>query len=260
MKKISFLMMTSFFACLLSVFTGCAKKSDRKEITLLAAASLTDVCGQLKTAFESENKNISLLFSFGSSGALQAQIEAGAPCDIFISAAKKQMNVLVEKNLIKKESVKNLLENQVVLILPEESSLEISSFEDLALPSVKMIAIGNPESVPVGQYTKAIYENLGLWNEIAEKANLASDVRTALFWTESASVDAGIVYATDAALSDRVKVVASAPEGSCPKVIYPAGIINKSENAEEAEKIMTFLTSPEAEKIFTEAGFSLCKD
>ena len=238
------------------IFTGWTKPK-KTELTILAAASLTDVCAQLKNEYEKENPDVKLLFSFGGSGALQAQIEAGAPCDLFISAATKQMKALVEKNLMEEGSVSNLLENKVVLILPKDSSLKLSSFEDLTLPQVKMIAIGEPDSVPVGQYTKAICQKLGSWESVSKKANYASDVRTVLSWVEEAACDCGIVYATDAAVSQKIRVVAEAPEGSCPPVIYPVGIVKNSRQKAAAKKFEDFLFSKRVSEIYSKAGFKL---
>ena len=237
------------------------KNQKKKELTILAAASLTDICAELKAEFEKENPDITLLFSFGGSGALQAQIEAGAPCDLFISASTKQMNALLEKNLMKKESVRNLLENELVLIAPVEDGAEfsgheqISSFEDLTSSSVRMIAMGEPSSVPVGQYSRAIFENLGLWDDISKKANFGSDVRTVLNWVEEKACDYGIVYATDAAVSKKVRIVSRAPEGSCPKVIYPVGIVKASEKQDEDQKFLDFLFSKNVRGIYSKAGF-----
>ena len=254
--------------CVLStlIFAGWSKPK-KTELTVLAAASLTDVCTQLKTEYEKENPDVKLLFSFGGSGALQAQIEAGAPCDLFISAAKKQMNTLLQNNLMEEDSVKNLLENKVVLIVPAKgdagadavSAVKISSFEDLTLPQVKMIAIGEPGSVPVGQYTKAICENLGNWEAVSKKANFANDVRTVLNWVEEAACDCGIVYATDAAVSQKIRIAAQAPEGSCPPVIYPVGIVKASSQKAAAGKFEEFLYSDKAKSIFEKAGFVTLK-
>ena len=254
MKK---LIMTALLLCTL-IFTGWSKPK-KTELTVLAAASLTDVCAQLKTEYEKQNPDVKLLFSFGGSGALQAQIEAGAPCDLFISAATKQMNALVQKNLMEEGSVSNLLQNKVVLILPKNSSLKITSFDELAKPEVKMIAIGELGSVPVGQYTKAICENLGIWENFSKKANYANDVRTVLSWIEEAACDCGIVYATDAAVSQKIRVVAEAPEGSCPAVIYPVGIVKASRHKEAALRFEDFLYSVKAKSIFEKAGFVTLK-
>jgi molybdate transport system substrate-binding protein len=252
MKKL--IMAVGLFSSL--IVTGCSK-SKKTELTILAAASLTDVCTQLKNEYEKQNPDVKLLFSFGGSGTLQAQIEAGAPCDVFISASTKQMNALVQKNLMEEGSVSNLLQNKVVLILPKDSNLELSSFEELAKPEIKMIAIGEPGSVPVGQYSKVICENLGIWNDVSKKANFASDVRTVLSWVEESACDCGIVYETDVAVSKKIRVVAKAPEGSCQPVIYPVGIVKNSRQKAAAKKFEDFLFSKRVSEIYSKAGFML---
>ena len=241
------------------IFTGWSK-AKKTELTILAAASLTDVCAELKTEYEKMNPDVKLLFSFGGSGALQAQIEAGAPADLFISASTKQMDALVQKNLMKEESVKLLLQNQVVLITGKNSSTSITSFNQLTDNQVKMIAIGDPQSVPVGQYTKKICTYLNNWEQISKKANFASDVRQVLFWVESGSCEFGIVYATDAASTDGVRILASAPEGSCPPVHYPVGIIKSSKHQKEAQAFEGFLFSDKARIIFEKSGFVTLKN
>ena len=252
MKKL--IMAVGLFSSL--IVTGCSK-SKKTELTILAAASLTDVCTQLKNEYEKQNPDVKLLFSFGGSGALQAQIEAGAPCDVFISASTKQMNALVQRNLMEEGSVSNLLQNKVVLILPKDSNLELSSFEELAKPEIKMIAIGEPGSVPVGQYSKAICENLGIWNDVSKKANFASDVRTVLSWVEESACDCGVVYATDAAVSQKIRIVAAAPKDSCSPVIYPVGIVKTSRQKAAAKKFEDFLFSKRVSEIYSKAGFML---
>jgi molybdate transport system substrate-binding protein len=232
------------------------KQSEEKaELTILAAASLTDVCNELKTMYEREHSNVTLTFSYAGSGALQTQIEEGAPADLFISAAKKQMNALKEKNLMKEDTICNLLENKVVLIVPKDGKLELTSFEDVKKDTVTMIGIGEVESVPAGQYAKRIFTNLGLWETVEAKANFGTDVRTVLGWVETSAVSCGVVYATDAYSTDLVKIVAEAPEGSCDPVIYPAGVVASSKNITTAEAFLAFLKSDEAMKVFKDYGF-----
>ena len=232
-----------------------AASGAKKEIVVLAAASLTDVCGELEKMYEEKNKDIDLIFSYAGSGALQTQIEEGAPADLFISAAKKQMNALKDKSLMKEDTICNLLENKVVLIVPSESTLGLTSFEDVKKDDVKMIGIGELESVPAGQYAKTIFTNLGFWDVVEKKANYGTDVRTVLTWVESGEVDCGVVYATDAYTTDKVKIVAEAPEGSCDKVIYPAGVVGASKNADDATAFLNYLKSDEAMKVFEKYGF-----
>ena len=233
-----------------------ASAGEKTELTILAAASLTDVCNELKGIYEGSHAGVTLTCSYAGSGALQAQIEEGAPADVFISAAMKQMNALKEKHLMKEDTVGNLLENKVVLIVPADSSLELKTFEDLKKDSVKMVGIGEVESVPVGQYAKSIFTNLGFWDIVEKKANFGTDVRTVLNWVETGEVDCGVVYATDAYTTDKVRIVAEAPAGSSDPVIYPAGVLAGSRNTAAAEAFITFLKSDEAMKVFEKYGFS----
>lgn len=230
--------------------------AEKVELTILAAASLTDVCDELKTRFENENPNITVNISYGGSGALQTQIEEGAPADVFISAATKQMTALDEEGLMDSDTIVQLLENKVVLVVPKESDTSVSSFEDVATDAVTMIGLGEPGSVPVGQYSEEIFESLGILDAVKAKANYGSDVRTVLSWVETAAVDCGVVYATDAYTSQDVTIVCEAPEGSCKKVIYPVGVMAASEHPDEAEAWIAFLQSDASMKLFEDYGFS----
>lgn len=239
------------------LLTGCGTgKVEKVELTILAAASLTDVCNEMKGAYEAEHKNVTLTFSYGGSGALQTQIEEGVPADVFISAATKQMTALDEEGLMDSASIVNLLENKVVLIVPKNSTAGITSFEDTVTDKVTMIGLGEPGSVPVGQYSEEIFTTLGILDEVKAKANYGSDVRTVLSWVETQAVDCGIVYATDAYTSDLITIVCEAPKGSCKQVIYPAGVVKASENSEAAAGFVAYLQSDEAMKLFEKYGFS----
>lgn len=238
-----------------SVVIACNKKEEKIEIVILAAASLTDVTAELKKQYEKENPNVTLTFSYGSSGALQTQIQEGAPADVFMPAAQKQMNVLKDAGLMKNDSIKNLLENQIVLIVPADSNKDIKSFEDILLKADK-IALGEPTSVPVGQYSEEIFKSMGILDEVKTKAVYGSDVRSVLSYVESGNVDCGVVYATDAITSKEVFVVASAPEGSHSKVIYPVGITASSKANKETQKFVDYLQTDEAQKIFEKYGFA----
>lgn len=235
--------------------TEATKKDEKVELHILAAASMTDVLNELAKTYEKDHPNIELTFTYDSSGTLQTQIEEGAPADVFISAATKQMNALKEEDLMDNDSVIELLENKVVLIKPKGSDLSVSSFEDVATDKVKMVAIGNSD-VPVGQYTQTIYENLKLWDKIQEKANLGTNVRQVLDWVATKNVDCGIVYATDAAIEDKVEVVCEAPKGSCDPAIYPAGVVKATEYSDEAAEFLDFLKTDTAKKAFEKYQFT----
>ncbi len=241
-----------------TVFTGCAGNTDTKnvELTILAAASLTDVCGEIEAMYEAANPGVNLTFSYGGSGALQTQIEEGVPCDVFISAATKQMTALDEKGLVDSDTIVNLLENKVVLIVPADSSAEITSFDDVVTDKVKMIGLGEPGSVPVGQYSEEIFTTLGTLEQVKTKTNYGSDVRTVLSWVETGAVDCGVVYATDAYTTDKVKIVCEAPQGSCKQVVYPAGVVKASANKDAATEFVSYLQTEEVIALFESYGFS----
>lgn len=248
--------------CLSAFVFGCSSATEEttaepKTITVLAAASLTDVMGELEASYEANHPNIDLVFSFAGSGALQTQIEEGAPADIFISAANKQMDALNEEGLMDSDSIRELLLNTVVLIVPNNSELGLTSFEDALNDGVNMIGLGEIESVPAGKYAQQVFESLGMWEEVEARANFGTDVRTVLSWVEMGEVDCGVVYATDAFTSDQVTIVAEAPEGSCDRVVYPAGIVGDTQVRDEAEEFLQYLESDEAAAVFESYGFTM---
>lgn len=252
-----------------SLFAGCGdadqtsvnnakdtqKEAQTVELTVAAASSLKDALEEIKTVYQESNKNVKLTFSFGSSGTLQQQIENGADVDVFISAAVKQMDALEEKGLIIPETRKNFLENQVVLIVPKDSGLKID-FKDLASEQVKQIGLGEPKGVPVGQYAEEVLSNLNILKQVQEKAVYGNNVREVLTWVETGNVDAGIVYSTDARISEKVKIAANAPEGSHKPVYYPAAVIKGSKKPEQAKGFTEFLYGSEAKPVFEKYGFT----
>lgn len=244
------------------LITGCknndvTKENEEKELLISAAASLTDVMGELKESYIKLNPNTKLTFSFAGSGSLQAQIEEGAPVDVFISAAEKQMNALEEKDLILKDTRKTLLVNKVVLITPSDNKLNLSNFEDITNEDIDKIAIGDPTNVPVGQYSEEIFNNLDMMDTIKPKLIFGNDVRTVLTWVEADEVDCGLVYATDAYTTDKVSIIDKAPEGSHKAVTYPVAVVGDSKEVEESKKFIEFLSSDEAKDIFENYGFSM---
>lgn len=238
--------------------TEQSKKDGGKDKTklLVAAASSLEYSykDELIPMFEKANPDIEVEGTYDSSGKLQTQIEEGIGADIFMSAAMKQMNTLVDENLVDKDSVVKLLENKIVLITAKDSPLGLKNFKDIT--KAKTIAIGDPDSVPVGQYSKEALTNLGLWNEVSAKASLGTNVTEVLNWVAEGSADAGIVYATDAATTDKVKVVAEAPAGSLAEnAIYPVGIVSASKHKDAAKKFVDFLQSDKAIAVFEKYGF-----
>lgn len=233
------------------------ENASQKEVYIVAAASMTDAVKEIGANYEKQHPDVKLMYNFGSSGALQSQIEQGAPADVFISAAQKQMNALEEENLIDKATRRDLLENKVVLIVPKDSTLVLDDFAAAATDKVSKIALGEPKSVPVGQYSEEIFTNLNVWADIKAKAVYASDVRQVLSWVETGEVDCGVVYATDAAISDKVKVLLEAPAGTHKPVVYPAAMVSSSKNPEIAKDFLAYLSQDEQKAILAKYGFDV---
>lgn len=225
-------------------------------MTLAAAASLEDSFkNQLIPMFNEQYPWITIEGTYDSSGKLQTQIEEGLEASVFMSAASKQMDTLIEEGFIDAQSVVPLLENEIVLIAPIQSKITIQSFEQIG--EADNIALGDPASVPVGQYSQEALTSLGVWDVIQSKVSLGTNVTEVLNQVAEGSADVGIVYATDAAqMPDKVKILAHAPEGSLKeKVVYPVGILTKAPQKEEAVLFEEFLQTPEAVAVFESNGF-----
>jgi molybdate transport system substrate-binding protein len=221
-----------------------------------AAASLQDVLEEIKPLYQQTNPNINITYNFGSSGALQRQIEQGAPADMFISAAKKQVDELEQKNLLVPGSRTVIAKNRLVLIIPRNVS-GMSSFFNLRDARVKKIAIGEPRSVPAGQYAQQVLQKLKIWDKIKSKLVFANNVRQVLASVESGNADAGLVYVTDARISNKVKVVVAADEKYHSPIIYPLAILKRSKNIDTAKNFSQFLTSDRAKAVFRKYAFIL---
>src|SRR5208282_5594248 len=222
----------------------------KAELTVSAAISLKDALDEVKQLYTADHPGVSIATNYGASGTLQIQIEQGAPVDIFFSAAPKQMDALESKGLVLEGTRKDLLRNEVVLIVPRDSTLGITSFRDLLKPKVKKVALGEPVTVPAGKYAQDVLTSLGIYDQVNAKAILAKDVRQVLTYVETGDVDAGIVYKTDALSSAKVKVVVQAPADSHSPVIYPVAVIKASKNAAAAKAFEDFLSGPQASAIF----------
>jgi molybdate transport system substrate-binding protein len=253
-KVISLLLSTS----LLYTAAGCTKqqKTNVVSLNISAAASLKDSMDEIKELYKAEKSNVVLRINYGSSGVLQQQIEQGADVDVFISAAPKQMDALESKDLIIKDTRKDFLLNNVVLVVPKENSA-ITGFNDLTSDKVNKIAIGEPKSVPAGQYAEEIFTKLDILNKVKPKVVYGNDVKQVLTWVETGNADAGIVYSTDAKVSNKVKVIVPAPSNSHAPVIYPAAIVKTSKNGDADKDFMKFLTSDKAKAVFEKYGFQM---
>ncbi len=240
------------------------------EIIVFAAASMTETLTEIKALYEKENPGVTITFNFDSSGTLKTQIQEGADCDLFISAAPKQMNALDascdgEKNpdgldFVLQGSRINLLENKVALVVPEGNPKEIESFDglvELLKDGEVLLAMGNSD-VPVGQYTQKILAFYELSEEElagAGKITYGSNVKEVTTQVKEGSVDCGVVYATDA-FSAALTIVDTATKEMCGQVIYPAAVLNISRHPEAAQAFLDYLTGPEAMAVFESVGFS----
>lgn len=265
---------------LLLLSAGCGKRppqedpaaspQEETELTVFAAASLTETLTQLGERYTEEHSGVEIVFNFDSSGTLKTQIQEGAVCDLFLSAGQKQMNQLdgtadQEQNpegldLVRPGTRLDILENQVVLVVPEGNPAEIGSFEDLRTRLAQgtvLMSMGN-EDVPVGQYTQKILEYFGLNEEELARSGVityASNVKEVTTQVAEAAADCGVVYRTDA-FSAGLTVVDAAGAEMCGQVIYPAAVIKTSAHPEAAEDFLRYLTGEEAAAVFEGVGFT----
>lgn len=247
---------------------SAAPSEEKSEVIVFAAASMTESMNKIAEMYKKIAPDVTITFNFDSSGTLKTQIEEGADCDIFISAGQKQMDQLDIKadpkintdklDFVLEESRFNLVNNTVVLIVPEDSKAEITSFDDVLTDKVKLVALGNSD-VPVGQYSEEIFTSLGIWDELkaSGKISYATNVKEVLSQVEAAAVDCGVVYSTDAATAKGVSVVATAPEKSHKAIVYPAAILKTSKNQEAAKAFLDYLKNSDAASVFEEIGFTI---
>lgn len=228
----------------------------RVSLTVSAAISLKDSLDAIGREFEQSHPGMKVVFNYAGSGTLQHQIEQGAPVDIFFSAAEKQMDRLESEGLLEPGTRRDLVSNTLVLITPA-SSRSITNFQYLAKPDVKIIALGEPATVPAGWYAQETLEHLGIWEATRKKIVYAKDVRAVLAYVETGNVDAGLVYQTDAKISVKVRVAATAPENSHDPIVYPVAILKGTKNVSDARAFVDFLGKPQSREIFTKHGFAM---
>lgn len=224
------------------------------DLTVSAAASLTNAFKELGPSFEATHPGTQVVFNFAASDALLTQIVKGAPADVFASADQQAMDKAVAQQAVLPATRRNFASNSLVLITPADSTLGLARPADLQKPEVKRIAIGNPASVPVGRYTRGSLEALKLWSAIEPKAVMAQSVRQALDYVARGEVEAGFVYATDAAImKDKVKVAATVPTET--PVTYPIAVVTTSLQPQAARAFLDFLGTPGAQAVLVRYGF-----
>lgn len=261
-KKLLAVMLAGVLAAGMSAGSVQAATADEAsgDLYVFIAASLNNAMEEIQKDFNKEYPDVNVLYNADSSGTLQTQIEEGSRCDIFFSAATKQMNALVDEELAKKDSVVNLLENKVVLIKPKGGETKVTGFENIT--DAANIALAG-EDVPVGQYSREIFKNLGIEEDVNKmEINEGKNVTEVLASVSEGSNEVGIVYATDAAsVADKVDIIAEAPEGSLQTpVLYPVGLTEDQEasdsEAAAADAFLEYLQSDDALKVFEEYGFT----
>ncbi|MEG2174509.1 MAG: molybdate ABC transporter substrate-binding protein [Oscillospiraceae bacterium] len=253
-----------------SAVSGSSTAMAPTELVVFAAASMTETLNRIATLYKEVAPQVKLVYNFDSSGTLKTQIQEGADCDIFISAAQKQMNQLdlaadpslnTEKlDLVLSNTRFNLVSNSVVLVTPKGNPAKIKSFEDVNSKAVSLIALGNSD-VPVGQYAEEIFKSMGVWDALnsAAKITFGTNVKEVLAQVEAASVDCGVVYSTDAATASGVEVVCMAPKDSHKPITYPSAILKNSKNQQAAQDFLTFLKTDAASAVFESVGFVVPK-
>ena len=239
-------------------FHPMAKAADAEQTLVFAASSLTDALNEVGEAYAKTGKP-KPVFSYAASSALAKQIENGAPANIFISADEEWMNYVTERKLIVEKSRVSFLGNTLVLVTPADKPIKTEIKKDFPLAKLLnggKLAMGDPDSVPVGKYGKAALENLGAWKDVEPSVVRAENVRAALAFVERGEAAAGIVYATDAAAAKKVAIAAAFPQESYPPVSYPIAV-TAAHDTPDAQAFRNFVVGPQAKTIFAKYGFKL---
>ena len=239
----------------LAVFgNGCGSGQDR-EILVSAAISLKNAFEEMGPLYERQT-GIRVRLNLGASGILQKQIEAGAPADIYASAGARQMDELQNRDFIFADTRRNFAGNALVLIVTANSSFPLHSFEELANPEITKVAIGNPKTVPAGQYAMQALQNLKLWNRLESRLVLAENVRQVLDYVVRGEAEAGMVYSSDVSIArGKVAVAADAPEDSHDPILYPIAVVKTTKHSSEAQGFIDLILNPAGQEILAKYGF-----
>lgn len=231
--------------------------SSSRRILVSAATSLVDAIAAIDPLFEQVNPTIQVDYNFAASGTLQRQIEQGAPVDVFVSAAVEPMDALERQGAIASDTRQATVANDLVLVVPARSTLNLSGFEHLTNPDVRTISVGELQTVPAGKYAAEVLAARGVLEDVRSRFVFARSARGVLAAVERGHVDAGIVYATDAATSDRVRTVAVASAGDRSPIVYPAAALTRSPELDAARAYVEFLNGDRARNVFQTMGFKV---
>lgn len=265
-RKFGFLSLVTTLI-LTTLISGCSTQKDSSssqkdtktetavELNISAAASLKEAMTDIQDEYKKVKPNVTLTVNYGASGSLQQQIEQGAPCDIFISAGQSQMKALNDKSLLLDNTKKDLVKNDLVLVGPKDTT--ITGVSDLTSDKVKKIAVGEPKSVPAGQYADEVFQKLGIKDAISSKLVFAKDVKEVLAWSTSGNAEVGFVYKSDALSSKDAKIIETIAEDKHSPITYPIGVIKASKNPDDAKAFEDFLSTDTCKKIFEKYGYTI---
>ena len=265
-KRLATVLGMLLFVGLLCI-SGCAntekpsQQAERQKIELnvFAALGLKDALLDIQKEYEAKHPNVKIVYNLAATGVLQKQIGQGAPADVFITAAAKNMDDMVNQKLVNANTRRDIVSNDLVLIVNKEAALAVQGFDDLSKDEVKRVGIGAPETVPAGQYAIDVMNYLGIWDRVKDKAVQCKDVITIRSYVETGNVEAGIVFYTVAKTSDKVKVIASAPKDSHQAIVFPGAVVTGSKQSQAAEDFLNYLVSPDGLSVFQKYGFSPSK-
>ena len=224
------------------------------DLVVFAAASLAEALGDIAAAYE-KSTGQRVVMNLGASSMLARQIQEGAPVDLFLSADEAKMDALEKRGLVLAGTRKSVLSNTLVIVVPADSTLKIAGPADLAAPSIRAIALAEPQTVPAGIYAKQYLRSRGLWAKVIDRVIPTENVRAALSAVESGNVDAGIVYRTDAGISKKVRVAFEVAQKDGPPISYPFAVLAGSTQKEAARRFLGYLQSPAALDVFRRYGF-----
>jgi molybdate transport system substrate-binding protein len=240
---------------LVAVFGNSCRSSEDREILVSAAISLKNAFEEIGPLYEKQT-GIRVNLNLGASGILQKQIEAGAPSDIYASAGVRQMDELQNQGLILADTRRNIAGNALVLIVPANSEIPIHSFEDLTHPQITKVAIGNPKTVPAGQYARQALKNLNLWDKLESRLVLAENVRQVLDYVVRGEAETGMVYGSDVSIArGKITVAVHAPEGSHDPILYPIAAVKTTEHRSEAQGFIDLILNRAGQEILAKYGF-----
>ncbi len=245
------LIMIRTFLLMLSL-AGASLAAD---LRISAAVSLSGAVAEIAAAYQEENPGVKTQLNFAGSNALARQIEAGAPCDVFVSADEATLDALLKKGLLHENSVAQVVANSLVVIAPADTKLKISGAADLAAAPVRRLALGDPAAVPAGVYARKWLEARGVWEKLSPKVVATENVRAALSAVASGNADAGIVYSTDAMVSKDVVVIHEVAAGEVPPIIYPAAVTKSSADPGAGMRFIAWMRSAKGAEILRKHGF-----